>query len=55
MDNLEKPDLIIVDGGKAQITAATEVLNSLNLNIPVCGLVINIKQVTYFIMIKYMI
>lgn len=46
MDNLEKPDLIIVDGGKAQITAATEVLNSLNLNIPVCGLVKNDKHKT---------
>ena len=46
MDNLEKPDLIIVDGGKAQITAATEVLNSLNLNIPICGLVKNDKHRT---------
>ena len=39
MDNLERPDLIIVDGGKAQINAAEEVLNSLNLDIPVCGLI----------------
>ena len=46
MDNLEKPDLIIVDGGKAQITAATEVLKSLNLDIPVCGLVKNDKHRT---------
>ena len=46
MDNLERPDLIIVDGGKAQITAATEVLNELNLNIPVCGLVKNDKHRT---------
>ncbi len=46
MDNLERPDLIIVDGGKAQITAATEVLNELNLSIPVCGLVKNDKHRT---------
>ncbi len=39
MDNLERPDLIIVDGGKTQINAAEEVLNSLNLDIPVCGLI----------------
>ena len=46
MENLEKPDLIIVDGGKAQITAATTVLKDLNLNIPVCGLVKNDKHRT---------
>lgn len=46
MDDLEKPDLIIVDGGKAQITAATSVLNDLNLDIPVCGLVKNDKHRT---------
>lgn len=46
IDNLEQPDLIIVDGGKAQITAATEVLNELNLNIPICGLVKNDKHRT---------
>ncbi len=37
-DKLQLPDLIIVDGGKGQIKAATEVLLSLKLNIPVCGL-----------------
>ena len=52
MDNLEKPDLIIVDGGKAQITAANEVLNSLNLDIPVCGLVKNDKHKTSNILYK---
>ena len=46
MDDLERPDLIIVDGGKAQITAATSVLNDLNLDIPVCGLVKNDKHRT---------
>lgn len=41
MDNLERPDLIIVDGGKQQINATKEVLSSLNLDIPVCGLIKN--------------
>ena len=40
------PDLIIVDGGKSQITAAKEVLSDLNLNIPICGLVKNNKHRT---------
>lgn len=37
-DNLEKPDLIIVDGGVGQINIAREVISSLGLNIPVAGL-----------------
>lgn len=37
-DNLERPDLIIVDGGIGQLNIAREVLNSLNLNIPTIGL-----------------
>jgi len=37
-DNLERPDLIIVDGGVGQINIAREVIDSLNLNIPVAGL-----------------
>ena len=37
-DNLEKPDLIIVDGGLGQINVAREVIDSLGLNIPVAGL-----------------
>lgn len=37
-DNLVKPDLIIVDGGLGQINIAREVINSLNMNIPVVGL-----------------
>lgn len=33
------PDLIVIDGGKGQISAATSVLeDELNLSIPVCGL-----------------
>lgn len=37
-DNLERPDLIIVDGGLGQINIAREVIDSLGLNIPVAGL-----------------
>lgn len=33
------PDLILMDGGKGQISVAQEVLQSLNLEIPVAGLV----------------
>jgi excinuclease ABC subunit C len=46
MDNLPKPDLIIVDGGKIQIEAALEILNMLELKIPVCGLKKNDKHKT---------
>lgn len=46
MENLERPNLIIVDGGKAQVKAATEVLNDLNISIPICGLVKNDKHKT---------
>ncbi len=37
-DNLERPDLIIVDGGIGQINVARDVLSSLNMNIMVIGL-----------------
>ena len=40
------PELILVDGGLAQVHAAKEVLNELNLNIKVCGLVKNDKHRT---------
>lgn len=33
------PDLILMDGGKGQVGIALEVLNQLNLHIPVCGMV----------------
>lgn len=38
VDNLEMPDLILVDGGVSQINACLSVLNDLRLNIKVCGL-----------------
>jgi len=46
MDNLERPDLIIVDGGVGQINIAREVINSLGLNIMVVGLKKNDKHNT---------
>ncbi|MGF0033338.1 excinuclease ABC subunit UvrC [Bariatricus sp. SGI.154] len=33
------PDLILMDGGKGQVNVALKVLDSLRLNIPVCGMV----------------
>lgn len=46
-EGTELPDLIVVDGGKGQISAATEVLqDELNLFIPVCGLVKDDKHKT---------
>jgi len=40
------PDLILMDGGKGQVNIALEVLNSLNINIPVCGMVKDDKHKT---------
>ena len=39
MNETYKPDLIVMDGGELQIKVANEILNSLNLDIPVIGLV----------------
>lgn len=38
MENLEQPDLIIVDGGIQQVKVAYKVIKSLNLDIPIIGL-----------------
>lgn len=46
-ENLPLPDLIIVDGGKGQISAALDVLeNELGLDIPLCGLAKDDKHKT---------
>lgn len=46
-EDLVQPDLIVVDGGKGQISAALDVLeNELGLFIPVCGLVKDAKHKT---------
>ena len=41
MEESVKPDLILVDGGKTQITVCKEVIESLNLDIKIAGLVKN--------------
>lgn len=46
MEDLEKPDLIVVDGGKPQIRAAKDILEELNLDIPLIGLVKDDKHST---------
>lgn len=51
-DGLTMPDLIVVDGGKGQISAAIDVLeNELGLYIPICGLVKDAKHKTAQLMI----
>ena len=40
------PDLIMMDGGKGQVNVALQVLDSLNISIPVCGLVKDDKHQT---------
>ncbi|AOZ91991.1 excinuclease ABC subunit UvrC [Paenibacillus crassostreae] len=51
-ENLEMPDLIVVDGGKGQISAAMDVLeNELGIFTPVCGLVKDVKHRTSQLMI----
>ena len=50
MENLEKPDLIVLDGGKTQIKICKEIIDSLGLNIPIIGLVKNKSHKTNEIM-----
>jgi len=46
MDDLDRPDLIIVDGGLIQLRAAKQILNELNLDYPAIGLKKNSKHKT---------
>lgn len=39
MEDLKKPDLIVMDGGEDQIKVCKEIIDSLNLNIRIVGLV----------------
>ena len=50
MDEMYKPDLIVMDGGKLQISTAKEILDSLNLDIPIIGLVKDKTHKTSYIM-----
>ena len=50
MENIDPPGLLLVDGGLQQINAAKEVLESLNLSIPIAGLVKNDKHNTSHLM-----
>lgn len=45
-ENLPLPDLILVDGGKGQVNAAKEALQSLHLSLPLAGMVKNDKHQT---------
>lgn len=46
MEGLELPDLVVADGGITQVNAIKEVIESLNLNIKVMGLVKDDKHTT---------
>lgn len=50
IDSLNKPDLIIVDGGQNQIKVAKDIITKFNLNIKVIGLVKDDKHHTSHIM-----
>ena len=50
MNESYKPDLIVMDGGELQISVAKEILNSLNLQIPIIGLVKDKNHRTSYIM-----
>lgn len=50
MENLQMPDLIVLDGGKGQISVCKEIISSLGLDIPIIGLVKNKKHRTNQIM-----
>lgn len=49
-DNLDKPDLIIVDGGYTQICAVKEIVDSLKLSIKIYGLGKDDKHSTSYLM-----
>lgn len=52
LEGLEKPDLIIVDGGELQVKAAKEILDSLGLDIEIIGLKKDDKHRTRSIITK---
>ena len=50
LENLRVPDLIIVDGGIQQINAAKEILNDLEMNVSIAGLVKSDKHQTEYLL-----
>ncbi len=50
MEEAYTPDLIVMDGGKLQISVCKEIIDSLNLNIRIIGLVKDKKHRTSYIM-----
>ena len=52
-DNLERPDLILVDGGVGQVNVAREVISELGMNIPVAGLKKDDKHSTNMLLGRY--
>ncbi len=44
----ERPDLIVLDGGRGQLSAVKKVLKNLNLDVPVIGLAKREETVVYF-------
>lgn len=52
MEGLTPPDMILVDGGLGQIHVAKEVVDSLNMNIKVCGLAKDDKHSTAMLLDK---
>lgn len=46
-EGLEEPDLILIDGGKGQVNAASEILETLGMEIPVIGLAKQFEEI-YF-------
>ncbi len=50
MEDLQKPDLIVLDGGKTQIQVVKEIIHDLHLNIPIVGLVKDDKHRTSHLM-----
>ncbi len=38
MENLQKPDLIVIDGGETQVSVAKDIISQLHLDIPIIGL-----------------
>lgn len=45
LEKREFPDLILIDGGKGQLSIALEVLKSLNLKIPVISLAKKLEEI----------